>query len=183
MGNNEKNMKKLAIAGIIAIGSLVAWSDAIVATMSKADLDFLIDPVWSKLYGGSDYDQLCSIAPTSDGGFVGAGYTEDGTSINGNSYRNNDGLIVKYDKYGEPEFNSLYGGSGINTFYSINQTTDGGYITCGYTESDKSGTISTNKFGEDDALIVKFSPSGAIEWERRFGTTGARGENILHAEI
>lgn len=170
-------LKKTIISITVAVVFIFMNKPTVLASTQEKILDFTIDPIWSKLYGGSRSDELRSLAPTSDGGFVGAGYTYDGASLGGVSYGDYDGLLVKYSKYGEPEFSSEYGGNLADTFYSINQTSDGGYITCGYTQSNKSGTITTDLLGDDDGLLVKFSPTGSVEWERRFGTTGAKWQN------
>jgi len=54
-----------------------------------------------------------------------------------------------------------YGGSGLDTAYSIQQTSDGGYIVAGYTESFGTGGC--------DGLVLKLSPAGNIEWQRTYG--------------
>jgi uncharacterized delta-60 repeat protein len=57
-----------------------------------------------------------------------------------------------------------YGGPGDDRAYSIRQTSDGGYIVAGYTDS----------FGanDKDAWVFKLNPAGAVEWQKRYGEDG-----------
>jgi hypothetical protein len=54
-----------------------------------------------------------------------------------------------------------YGGAGDDEAYAIQQTSDGGYIVAGSTES----------FGDDsgDAWIIKLDSAGDIEWQKNYG--------------
>ncbi len=58
-----------------------------------------------------------------------------------------------------------YGGAAEDEAYVIQQTTDGGYIVAGSTESflDESG----------DAWILKLDSAGGIEWQKKYGRTFA----------
>ena len=60
-----------------------------------------------------------------------------------------------------------YGGIGEERAYSIQQTSDGGYVVAGYTES----------FGAGEAAvwILKLSSTGEIEWQRAYGGNGFDG--------
>jgi hypothetical protein len=54
-----------------------------------------------------------------------------------------------------------YGESSSDYGYGIQQTSDGGYITVGWTESFGAG--------ESDVWILKLSSNGAIDWQRTYG--------------
>ena len=54
-----------------------------------------------------------------------------------------------------------YGGSDEDNAYSIDQTSDGGYIVAGYTLSFGAGY--------KDFWVLKLSSTGAIEWEQTYG--------------
>ena len=62
------------------------------------------------------------------------------------------------------------GGSLIDIAYSIQQTTDGGYIIAGYTESTD-GDISGNH-GIWDYWIVKLTSTGNVDWQKSLGGSG-----------
>ncbi|MDI6862989.1 MAG: hypothetical protein QMC97_06360 [Pseudothermotoga sp.] len=54
-----------------------------------------------------------------------------------------------------------FGGSEWDVAYSIRQTTDGGYIVAGYTESFGAG--------EEDVYVLKLDADGNKLWEKTFG--------------
>src|SRR5436189_1329006 len=61
------------------------------------------------------------------------------------------------------------GASSDDYFFSVVQTTDGGYIACGYSKSDDA--VRHHPSGED-AYVVKFDGNGAIQWEKCYGGSG-----------
>lgn len=63
------------------------------------------------------------------------------------------------------------GGSDNEIIYAIRETSDGGYIAAGYTESND-GDITGNN-GDRDALLIKFAANGSVVWHKTYGGTGA----------
>ncbi len=61
-------------------------------------------------------------------------------------------------------FNKTFGGSGNDFAYSVQQTTDGGYIVAGQTESFGNGSLL-----RPDIWIIKLDKSGKSEWDKTFG--------------
>lgn len=59
----------------------------------------------------------------------------------------------------------MLGGTGDESGYSIQQTTDGGYILTGITGSDNNGDVGTNHGGYD-VWVVKLNPLGTIQWQQ-----------------
>ncbi|MEP7263702.1 MAG: T9SS type A sorting domain-containing protein [Bacteroidota bacterium] len=55
--------------------------------------------------------------------------------------------------------------------YGIQQTSDGGYIAGGYSESDISGDKTQASRGSSDYWIVKTDSNGVKQWDARFGGT------------
>jgi len=81
--------------------------------------------------GGISTDYSESIQQTSDGGYVVAGWT---TSIDGDVWGNHGGSdvwIVKLNSSGDTISTKCFGGSSNEDAYSIQQTSDGGYIVAG----------------------------------------------------
>jgi len=68
-----------------------------------------------------------------------------------------------------------YGGTDQDYLYSVNNTSDGGFIMGGYSAAASSGsqdqTGSTGKGGLD-YWIVKTDTAGNIQWQKRYGGTG-----------
>src|SRR5436305_1217047 len=69
------------------------------------------------------------------------------------------------------------GGSSDEVAYSIEQTSDGGYIAAGYTLSND-GDVSGNH-GSLDYWIVKLNSSGAIQWQKSLGGSGEDGATSI----
>ncbi len=54
---------------------------------------------------------------------------------------------------------------------SVQQTSDGGYIMCGRSESNKSGEKTENSKGLDDYWVVKTDANGSKQWDKTIGTS------------
>ena len=124
---------------------------------------------WDKTYGGSEIDLAHSIQQTSDGGYIVAGYTlsNDGDVSDGNNGKW-DIWIVKLDGSGNKVWDKTYGGSRVDWVYSIQQTSDGGYIVAGYAESID-GDVSDDNNGSDYYWIIKLDGSGNKIWDKTYG--------------
>jgi len=112
---------------------------------------------WSKTVGGTDLDAAHSIIQTTDGGYAVAGLSN---SFGAGSL---DMYIVKLDGSGNLQWGKTVGGTGLDRAFSIIQTTDGGYISAGWTNSFGAGG--------SDMYIVKLSSSGTLIWSKTVGGT------------
>lgn len=126
---------------------------------------------WQKNYGGSGTDYLTDIQKTSDGGyiFVGATTSSANGDVTGASKGGNDFWIVKLTATGAISWQKNYGGSSAEYGYSIQQTSDGGYIVGGVTSSTASGDMTGASKGNADAWILKLTSTGAITWQKNYG--------------
>lgn len=111
------------------------------------------DAQWNKTFGTTDYDNLWCTIQTADGGYALAGNTWVNRAQNGS-----DGWLVKTDENGNMQWNKSYGDLYDETFNSVAQTYDGGYIMAGYTNP-----------GHADAWLVKTSATGDVEWSKCYG--------------
>jgi len=122
---------------------------------------------WQKSFGGSYYDEARRSHQTTDGGYVMTGVT---ISFDGDVFGNHGGRdfwVIKVSSTGILEWKKTYGGSDNDSAYDIQQTADGGYIVCGFTDSSDWGI--SNFHGIRDAWVVKLSPSGVVEWQKCYG--------------
>ena len=117
-------------------------------------LAFNGDVEWQKTYGGDDHDLAYSIQQTTDSGYIVAGYT----SL---SWDNNNFWVLKLFSTGDIEWQKTYGGDNHDIAYSIQQTTDSGYIVAGYTFSFGVGGA--------DFWILKLFSTGDVEWQKTYG--------------
>ncbi|HMT27929.1 MAG TPA: T9SS type A sorting domain-containing protein [Bacteroidia bacterium] len=155
----------------IRIGGFDYW---IVKTDSNGTIQ------WQNTIGGNDIDFLESIVQTSDGGYILGGYSKSDTSGDKteNSIGSYDFWIVKADSTGAIQWQNTIGGSGDDRLHSIAQTSDGGYILGGESNSNISGDKTENSNGGDDYWIVKTDSAGIIQWQN---TIGGSGEDYLYS--
>ncbi len=102
------------------------------------------DTLWTRTYGGSSEDWDLSVQQTADGGYVLTGRTK---SFGAGNY---DVYLVKTNPLGDTLWTRTYGGNSDDEAWSVQQTTDGGFIVVGSTLSF--GT------GYDDFYVVKREP-------------------------
>jgi hypothetical protein len=146
-------------------------SQCLVRISQEPDTNNLAPQIeWQKTYGGSEGERAHSIQQTSDGGFIVAGYT---WSYNGDITNNkgwSDVWILKLKNDGSIEWQKTYGGIGEDIAYSIQETSDGGYIVACFIQY-QSDDITEIK-GNGDLWILKLSIDGKIEWQKTYGGTG-----------
>ncbi len=126
---------------------------------------------WQNTIGGDAEDSFTSIVQTSDGGFVLGGDSQ--SNISGDKTENSLGFtdywILKIDALGNIQWQNTIGGSSLDHFSSIQQTTDGGYILGGWSKSNTSGDKTENCLGDIDYWIVKVDSIGNIQWQKTIG--------------
>ncbi|QQR96328.1 MAG: T9SS type A sorting domain-containing protein [Bacteroidota bacterium] len=126
---------------------------------------------WQNTIGGNYYDQLNSIQQTSDGGYILGGWSD--SNISGDktedSQGNYDYWVVKLDAAGNIQWQNTIGGNSVDYLTSIQQTTDGGYILGGWSNSGVSGDKTENSQGANDYWVVKLDPIGYIQWQNTIG--------------
>jgi hypothetical protein len=125
--------------------------------------------VWQKTLGGTSDDSANSIQPTSDGGYIMAGYTYSNNGDVTGNHGGEDAWVVKLSATGALVWQKTLGGTATDSANSIQPTSDGGYIVAVDTESTN-GDVTGNHGGKD-AWVVKLSATGAIVWQKTLGGT------------
>ena len=67
------------------------------------------------------------------------------------------------------QWDKTIGGSDIDNFSSVQQTTDGGYIIGGTSYSNISGLKSQNSYNSNDFWIIKLDANGNKQWDKTIG--------------
>jgi len=113
---------------------------------------------WAKTVGGTNEDRGYSIQQTSDEGYI----------ITGETWRfgagNYDVFVIKLDSSGNLSWAKTIGGTNEDRGYSIQQTSDEGYIITGETWSFGAGY--------SDVFVIKLDSSGNLSWARAIGGEG-----------
>lgn len=118
------------------------------------------DALWTKTYGGDSQQQNegHSVQQTLDGGYIIAGLTKSYGAGDDDMY------LVKTDSNGALLWEKTFGGDREDVGYSVQQTSDGGYIVAGYTGSFGKGLYSV--------YVVKTDLEGDTVWTKTYGGTG-----------
>ncbi|MBK9506567.1 MAG: T9SS type A sorting domain-containing protein [Bacteroidetes bacterium] len=128
--------------------------------------------IWSRAYGGSDYDYGKAACLAHDGGYIIAG---NSGSMDGNLTGNNgfkDLWVFKLDDLGDIVWQFNYGGSHNEGIKSIIPTSDGGYLGVGTSQSNDGGVIGHHgEYGAPDIWVVKFDLTGNMLWNKCFGSS------------
>jgi hypothetical protein len=125
------------------------------------------DIIWQKCLGGSSDDWAYSIAQTTDGGFIVAGSSRSNDGDVSGNHGRADYWVVKLNSSGVLQWQKCLGGNDWDYAYSIAQTSDGGFIVAGFSESND-GDVSGNH-GSADYWVVKLNSSGDIQWQKSLG--------------
>ncbi|MEP7171434.1 MAG: T9SS type A sorting domain-containing protein, partial [Bacteroidota bacterium] len=142
-------------------------------------IDSIGNKEWDKRYGGNKSELLRSLHQTKDGGYILGGLSVSG--ISGDKTQANwdtsettyDYWIVKIDSLGNKQWDKRFGGIAEEFFWSVRQTTDGGYIVGGGSNSGINGDKTQLNWGQEDFWVVKTDSSGNKQWDKRYGGTGS----------
>ena len=112
--------------------------------------------IWQRTYGGQGDEGPAAMRPLADGGYLAAVVTNSfgsgGTDI----------WLVRLDPECEILWDVVLGGSRNESVLWAEQTSDGGFVVAGWTESFGAGGT--------DALLMKLNDTGELEWQRVYGT-------------
>ena len=111
--------------------------------------------LWCKTFGQGDVNRGNSVQQTLDLGYIVAGTTWP------RDEKHSDIYLLKTDPDGKAIWSRTYGGSRRDEGHSVRQTTDGGYVIAGQTDSFGDGN--------DDVYLVKTDPGGNVIWSRTYG--------------
>ncbi len=145
--------------GFILVGDTKSFGDSN-GDVYLVKTDANGNTLWTKTYGGNDYDRGFHVIQTNDNGYIIVGATKSfGAGMN-------DLYIIKTDAAGDTLWTRTVGGPESDGASFVQQTKDGGYII--------SGGVNSFGFGGSDAYLVKLNSAGNILWTRVFG--GAKND-------
>ena len=158
--------------GFIIVGT--ADSVDVDITDNKGDYDIWVIKIsstgqllWQKNFGGSEIDSGYSITSTVDGNYIIVGDTrssdKDVSSNNGGA----DIWVFKMSSEGNILWEKTIGGISFDVGRAVCKAQEGGFFVVGSSRS-LDGDISQNQ-GQNDALVMKLSDSGTLQWEKTIG--------------
>ncbi|QHT66810.1 S8 family serine peptidase [Rhodocytophaga rosea] len=118
--------------------------------------------LWDKRFGGSLAEDMRSMVRTTDGGFLLGGKSD--SPISGDKTQASQGgqdyWSVKINSAGTKQWDKRFGGSATEELRTVLQTSDGGYLLGGRSDSGISGDRTQSSQGSTDYWLVKLSSSG-----------------------
>lgn len=122
-------------------------------------------PLWSKTYGGAGNDYGMALVEMPDSGFAILGSTESfGASIR-------DICLVRTDANGDTLWTKMLATFSFDEAWSIDKTSDGGFIIGGETRSVSSAPV----------MLIKLDASGNIQWSDYFPSAMYMSESVSTA--
>jgi hypothetical protein len=129
--------------------SEIKWNDILLIKTDENGIE-----EWSRTFGGTDEECAKVVSQTRDGGYIILGWTMSF------GLGNFDIWVIKTDSSGKEIWNHSYGGFNHDYGYSIDQTSDGGYIITGQSYDENH---------EERIWLLKLDSSGELEWDQIFG--------------
>lgn len=111
-----------------------------------------------KHYGDACPDFGLSVDNTSDGGYILLGHTQNFIATGHQML-----YLIKVDSAGNQKWQQVLGGNNFDFGQSVKQTTDGGFILFGFTNSFGAGGY--------DMYLVKTDSAGNLQWQKTYGDT------------
>lgn len=144
-------------------------------------LDASGNKLWEKAFGGNNQDELFIVRQTSDGGYILGGSSN--SSLSGDKSQPSQGdfdyWVVKLDASGVKLWDKTFGGSNKDELQALEQTSDGGFILGGISESSLSGDKSQSSQGDSDCWIIKLDSNGTKIWDKTYGGNSDDGVNDI----
>jgi hypothetical protein len=156
-GSGAYSVQQTSDSGYVMVGE--TWSNSAGGSdVWLVKTDAAGSKEWDRTFGGADMDVGRSVQQTSDGGYIIAGWTN---SYGAGDY---DFWLVKVDPVGNKTWDRTFGGASWDQAWSVHQTSDGGYIVTGVTDSRGASYA--------DVWLIRTDADGNKVWDRNFG-----GEN------
>jgi len=120
---------------------------------------------WAKTFGGSGEERGESVYQNADGTYVIGGFTYSFPGPEAKFY------LLKLNSNGNLLWSKIYGGSGYDRCYSVQQTADSGYVLMGSSTGFGAGSY--------DYYLVKTDSLGNEEWSKTYGgSVGDFGRSV-----
>jgi hypothetical protein len=140
---------------------------------------------WQQSFGYTENDFLYAVRQTADDGFIlgGESWSPPGNDKTAANFGGADYWIVRLDAEGNQLWDKAYGGNQPDILFSLQQTSDGGFVLGGGSQSGMNGNKDTTNFAavagtSADYWVVRLDQQGNKIWEQDLG---GRYDDILHS--
>ncbi|MBI2970861.1 MAG: hypothetical protein HYY37_00405 [Candidatus Aenigmarchaeota archaeon] len=151
-------VQKTSDGNYIITGMTASFSEKGVEDVYLLKIDSHGNKLWEKAIGGDKSEMGYSVQQTTDGGYVIVGQTVwsiKGADMGEGGYASqSDIYLIKTDTYGNKIWEKTFGGSSMDRGFSVQQTSDGGYIITGDTDGH--------------LYLFKTDADGNKVWEKAF---------------
>lgn len=131
------------------------------------------DILWDKSFGGDNSEQLSVIIPTLDGGYLlgGESFSNASGDKSHEHFGGGDYWVIRINANGNKIWDKTFGGFRSDILKSIVESSDGGYLIGGYSQSGPTGnkTTGSNAKLDYDYWVIKIDHDGNKIWEKTFG--------------
>lgn len=136
------------------------------------------DQEWQRTIGGDDDDNLNTIEPSVNGGYLIAGSSFSGATGSKSETNKNgsDFWVLKVDDRGEIEWQQTYDFGKTDVLTTLIENNDGTLLLGGHAKSETTGLTRSNQKGINDYIALKIKPDGEEIWRQ---TVGSSGEDVL----
>jgi hypothetical protein len=152
------------------------------AAPNAGDIDVFVsryspggDRMWTTHIGGPNADVSFASAASEVGGVYVVGYTQNSLSGQGYGGGSADAFITKVSASGEIEWTQQTIDSGNQYYFDVTQGYDNSIYAAGMMAY--SNLNGESAVGGEDAILLKYSSSGQLQWTRILGSVGNERAN------
>lgn len=167
-GDETLNEMAPTADGEFLVGSRTSTNDGDVSGV-HGDIDLWIirlDAVgnikWKRALGGSGFENVAALRPTTDGGcIVGTSSRSNDGDVSGSS--TNIGIwIAKLNSSGQLTWQKKFDENIKSEYRDVRQTSDGGFVVCGMQWANTTT-------GGGGVLVAKLKADGILSWQKEYG--------------
>jgi Beta-propeller repeat len=140
--------------------------------------------VWGKTFGAARDDTANGVAVRGDRVVV-VGQFLDKLDVGEFSHPaagSDDLFVAAFDRAGEPQWLWTAGGIDSDGANAVVAAPDGGWLVGGsFSQTAEFGNVTLKSRGGTDAMLIKLSATGDVEWAKQFG--GRYGDTISHLAV
>jgi hypothetical protein len=150
--HSGRDLTNVAMGAALTLARLLSVSAPVLLPMPSSSREQI---TFERTYGGEWFDEAHSVQQTGDGGYIIAG------TSNSFGAMSNDVYLLKIDSLGDTMWSKMYGGDRHESGWSVDQTSDNGFVTAAVTETYFADSA--------DVYVIRTDSAGGVVWEKTYG--------------